>query len=220
MMKLFLEKYKVWFEEAALGSHLEYSLRYNPKYYKYSRRVILVTFFTVSWLVFSFPFQANATVIESESDSLINQDTTYRQSVENAQSLTVGDVSPQVVSRDVITAVAAPTPANPNIIVPSGPVGTPTDAQAYAHSLVADENEWACLYQLWARESGWRVEANNQGSGAYGIPQALPGSKMASVGDDWQTNYETQIKWGLGYVNGRYGTPCGAWAHSEDVGWY
>ena len=66
---------------------------------------------------------------------------------------------------------------------------------------------------------GWRVNAANS-SGAYGIPQALPGSKMASAGADWQTNPATQIAWGLGYIAGRYGTPCGAWDHSESNGWY
>ena len=64
------------------------------------------------------------------------------------------------------------------------------------------------------------MNAYNASSGAYGIPQALPGSKMATAGADWETNAATQIEWGLGYVQGRYGTPCGAWAHSQDVGWY
>ena len=62
--------------------------------------------------------------------------------------------------------------------------------------------------------------ATSASSGAYGIPQALPGSKMATAGADWETNAGTQIEWGLGYIQGRYATPCGAWAHSQDVGWY
>ena len=69
------------------------------------------------------------------------------------------------------------------------------------------------------RESGWRYNAENA-SGAYGIPQALPGSKMASAGPDWQTNPTTQIKWGLGYIKGRYGSPCQAWAAWQAQGWY
>jgi hypothetical protein len=81
-------------------------------------------------------------------------------------------------------------------------------------------DQFPCLDKLWKRESGWNYKALNSGSGAYGIPQALPGSKMASVADDWKTNPATQIKWGLGYIEGRYNTPCGAWNHSEDVGWY
>ena len=82
------------------------------------------------------------------------------------------------------------------------------------------EGQYSCLYSLWQRESNWNVYAQNSSSGAYGIPQALPGSKMATHGGDWQTNPVTQISWGLDYIAGRYGTPCGAWGHSEQVGWY
>ncbi|MEU4378959.1 lytic transglycosylase domain-containing protein [Micromonospora echinofusca] len=81
-------------------------------------------------------------------------------------------------------------------------------------------DQFPCLNKLWDKESGWNHKARNPSSGAYGIPQALPGSKMGSVADDWQTNPTTQIKWGLGYIEGRYGSPCKAWAHSQDVGWY
>lgn len=83
-----------------------------------------------------------------------------------------------------------------------------------------DETQFACLDALWTRESNWRVNAENKKSGAYGIPQALPGSKMASVGDDWRTNPATQIAWGLGYISNRYGTPCDAWAFFQARGWY
>jgi len=80
--------------------------------------------------------------------------------------------------------------------------------------------QFTCLDKLWARESGWNHRARNNSSGAYGIPQALPGPKMKSAGADWETNPATQIKWGMGYIKGRYGTPCKAWEHSENVGWY
>lgn len=83
-----------------------------------------------------------------------------------------------------------------------------------------DETQFACLDELWKRESGWRVNASNSSSGAYGIPQALPGSKMASAGSDWQTNPATQITWGLGYIANRYGTPCDAWAFFQSKHWY
>jgi hypothetical protein len=81
-------------------------------------------------------------------------------------------------------------------------------------------DQFPCLDKLWKKESGWNYKALNSGSGAYGIPQALPGDKMASEGSDWKTNPATQIKWGLGYIKGRYDTPCGAWSHSQNVGWY
>ncbi len=82
------------------------------------------------------------------------------------------------------------------------------------------DGEWGCLEKLWMKESGWNERAMNRYSGAYGIPQSLPGSKMAAAGADWQTNAATQIKWGLDYIAGRYKSPCGAWAHSQRVGWY
>ena len=100
----------------------------------------------------------------------------------------------------------------------------PGSAQEIAKGMVAargwGDDQFACLVSLWNAESGWRVNAGNQSSGAYGIPQALPGSKMASAGADWQTNPATQITWGLGYISGRYGTPCAAYAKHESSGWY
>jgi hypothetical protein len=82
------------------------------------------------------------------------------------------------------------------------------------------ETEVKCLVKLWTRESQFNHKADNKYSSAFGIPQALPGSKMASAGKDWRTNPKTQIKWGLGYIDGRYETPCEAWEHSERKGWY
>jgi hypothetical protein len=81
-------------------------------------------------------------------------------------------------------------------------------------------DQFPCLEKLWNHESGWNAKAENKGSGAYGIPQALPGSKMSSVADDWRVNPATQIKWGLGYVKGRYQSPCGAWSHFQSAGNY
>jgi hypothetical protein len=118
-------------------------------------------------------------------------------------------------------AVKAPTAAS----APAVNVNVdPASAQGIARSIMAASYGWgddqfACLVSLWSKESGWRVNAAND-SGAYGIPQALPGSKMALAGADWQTNPATQIAWGLGYIAGRYGNACGAWSHSQSVGWY
>ena len=80
--------------------------------------------------------------------------------------------------------------------------------------------QFSCLAALWGQESGWHVSAENPSSGAYGIPQALPGSKMATAGPDWQSDPATQIGWGLGYIRAAYGSPCAAWDHEEAAGWY
>jgi hypothetical protein len=81
-------------------------------------------------------------------------------------------------------------------------------------------DQFPCLNKLWNKESGWNARAENKSSGAYGIPQAYPGSKMSSAGSDWKTNPATQIKWGLSYIGGKYHNPCGAWARSESTGSY
>ena len=102
--------------------------------------------------------------------------------------------------------------------------GTKAEYQAYAKERCLaygwSESDFNCLVKLWNRESGWRVSACNRSSGAYGIPQALPASKMASAGSDYLTNYKTQINWGLNYIKSRYGTPTAAWNHSQSKGWY
>ena len=100
----------------------------------------------------------------------------------------------------------------------------PNTAQSIAYHLMASFGfspalYFGCLLDLWNRESGWVYDAENA-SGAYGIPQALPGSKMASAGPDWQTNPATQIAWGLGYIKQLYGNPCGAWSFEEANGYY
>jgi hypothetical protein len=101
------------------------------------------------------------------------------------------------------------------------PSGTPREM---ARTLVLqrgwDDAQFTCLDQLWSRESGWNPDATNAASDAYGIPQALPGSRMAAAGSDWQTNPLTQIRWGLDYIAASYGTPCGALEHSDATGYY
>jgi len=135
-------------------------------------------------------------------------------------------------SRLIPSPKPTPTPPPP----PPAPAGTPYPSytplpprqtvvavsgspRAYAESLVG-ASQFACLDPLWSRESGWNTYAQNPSSGAYGIPQALPGSKMASAGPDWATNPDTQVRWGIGYVDATYGSPCGAWAHEQADGWY
>ncbi len=98
-------------------------------------------------------------------------------------------------------------------------------AKATAASLAASQYGWgadqfSCLDSLWTKESGWNYQAYTPSSGATGIPQSLPGSKMATAGADWQTNATTQIQWGLGYIAAAYGSPCAAWSHSVATDWY
>jgi hypothetical protein len=102
---------------------------------------------------------------------------------------------------------------------------TVAGAQATAQRLAASDYGWgadqfSCLVSLWTKESGWNYQAYNANGGATGIPQALPGSKMASAGSDWATNASTQVAWGLDYIDRAYGSPCGAWSHSQAVNWY
>lgn len=105
-----------------------------------------------------------------------------------------------------------------------GAPGNPSKNAQLARTMAAKKGwtgtQWNDLYALWTRESNFRTNATNSSSGAYGIPQSLPGSKMASAGPDWRTNPATQIAWGLSYIAGRYKNPAGAWAHEESMGWY
>jgi hypothetical protein len=124
------------------------------------------------------------------------------------------------------TLAARPTvapQATPTAAVQAAPV-TSGSAQQIAEQTLSQygwsSDQFSCLEPLWAHESGWSVTAENPGSGAYGIPQAMPGSEMASAGANWQTDAATQIRWGLTYIKDRYGSPCGAWAHEESDGWY
>ena len=100
----------------------------------------------------------------------------------------------------------------------------PGSSRAIAQQMLSERGfgngQWSCLDDLWQKESGWDHTADNPSSSAYGIPQSLPGSKMASAGSDWETNPATQISWGLGYIESRYGSPCAAWEHSVSNNWY
>jgi hypothetical protein len=135
-----------------------------------------------------------------------------------------------VVSRSFDRRAAADPAKKAALSVSEGPAVTHTvdiaqgDPREIARALLPQfgfsADEFGCLDSLWTRESGWNPSADNPSSSAYGIPQALPGSKMASAGADWATNPVTQITWGLGYIRDRYGSPCGAWAHSESSGFY
>jgi hypothetical protein len=145
----------------------------------------------------------------------------------DVQSLAVEGEYAHGAGRDGFTVsepMVVASPASSGSSAPAAGVPDPGTAQAIAYGMLQSmgmgDDQYNCLVALWNRESHWNVYAYNASSGAYGIPQSLPGDKMASAGADWATNPATQITWGLGYISSRYGTPCGAWAHSEEVGWY
>ncbi len=98
------------------------------------------------------------------------------------------------------------------------------DPRTIAKTLLAQQgfgaDQFSCLDSIYSQESGWNVHAANPSSSAYGIPQALPGSKMATAGPNWENDAATQIKWGIGYIKGRYGSPCSAWGFKQSNGWY
>ncbi len=133
---------------------------------------------------------------------------------------------PKVAARPTVQAAAAggSTVATGNSPVVNLPPPNPGTAQRIAYNMLsqfgwAPSTYYSCLDNIWSRESGWNYLAQNA-SGAFGIPQALPGSKMASAGADWATNPATQIQWGLGYIQGRYGDPCQAWTFWQGNGFY
>jgi hypothetical protein len=181
---------------------------------------------------------AFSSLLNSKSLALLEQE---RQNliVLTAASKTLSTAStPQMVSPSkVMQSMAAASGATSGAASTSGSSGggstniappaslpDPGTAKRTAYDMLPSfgfnqTTQYDCLVSLWTQESGWRYNAENA-SGAYGIPQALPGSKMASAGSDWQTNPATQIKWGLGYISTVYGTPCTAWGHEEADGWY
>jgi hypothetical protein len=177
--------------------------------------------FNVAQAVEAVPGSHTMALLETEREQLI--------AMTDAANTKILVAKPQLASPSEVAA------ANPGTGTGTGTGGggivyvtsTPPDpntAQSTAYSLLASfgfspQTYFGCLLDLWNRESGWRYDAENA-SGAYGIPQALPGSKMASAGADWQTDPATQIKWGLGYIKAIYGNPCGAWSFEEANGYY
>ena len=101
---------------------------------------------------------------------------------------------------------------------------TKADPKTLARALMPlyglSSSQFSCVDNIWEHESRWNVHADNPYSSAYGIPQALPGSKMSSAGPDWENSAETQIRWGLNYIKERYGSACSAWSYKQSHGWY
>ncbi|MBO7936017.1 aggregation-promoting factor C-terminal-like domain-containing protein [Streptomyces antibioticus] len=125
--------------------------------------------------------------------------------------------------KKAVTAVAL-VAASAGIAMTAAPAhaasSSASSAQAIAHKMIPDAAQYKAFSNIVSHESGWNVKATNSSSGAYGLVQALPASKMASAGSDWKTNPATQIKWGLDYMNSRYGSPVAAWNFWQTHGWY
>lgn len=209
----------------------------------WSRRRRLVSVFAVfatAAFAGAYVLPLTATTQRAEAAEL-DPVSLYASSIQNAQNYIAAATEEDDLGRDgmnftvYVKPKPTPTPTPPTASGSSSSSGSsgwrppfvspnPGSAQAIAYEMVTargwGDDQFACLVALWKKESGWRVNAYNASSGAYGIPQALPGRKMASAGADWETNPATQIAWGLGYIKGRYGTPCGAWDHSQRKGWY
>jgi hypothetical protein len=130
----------------------------------------------------------------------------------------------RIASPKKVLTTAAVAAAATGMVLAASPAQAATtstsSAQSIAHKMIPDASQYTAFSKIVEHESGWNVKATNSSSGAYGLVQALPGSKMASKGSDWKTNPETQIKWGLDYMNSRYGSPAGAWNFWQANGWY
>lgn len=157
--------------------------------------------------------------LRANRDYLTDQHQTVLGMAAPARVVQAPKPKPTVAAPAPAAATQQPQPAAPPAAAPA-PSGSPQQiAMGMLASYGWSSGQFSCLQPLWQRESGWNVYAANP-DGAYGIPQALPGSKMATAGADWQTNAATQIRWGLSYIQSRYGSPCAAWAHSQATGWY
>ncbi|CAI7652249.1 unnamed protein product [Penicillium discolor] len=151
---------------------------------------------------------------EAETEKVVTATADLQEAFTAAQEKKAAEDAARAAEEQAAAAAAALAAAN-----------TPDGARATARQMMADRYGWggdqfSCLNSLWNKESGWNYQAYNNDGGATGIPQALPGSKMATAGADWQTNAATQIAWGLKYIADAYGAPCSAWGHSQAMNWY
>ena len=175
----------------------------------------------------ALPQNNSVALLEQERQTLIDMSSAVRTLSVVAKPATVNpsDMAAATQTASSGTSGSSSTSTGGGVTTVSAPAPDPGTAQSIAYNMLpsfgfSQSSQWGCLLNIWNRESGWNYQAENPYSGAYGIPQALPGDKMASAGADWQTNPATQIKWGLGYIQSIYGTPCGAWNFELANGYY
>jgi hypothetical protein len=172
----------------------------------------------------ALPQNNSVALLEQERTTLIDMSSAVRTLSVAAKPATVS-ASDMAAATQTASSGTSSTSTGGGVTTVSAPAPDPGTAQSIAYNMLpsfgfSQSSQWGCLLNIWNRESGWNYLAENPYSGAYGIPQALPGDKMASAGADWQTNPATQIKWGLGYIQSIYGTPCGAWNFELANGYY
>jgi len=171
-----------------------------------SNRALRFTFITLTVLT---AVTANSTPVEAQSEPRIIQPRTAKPRIyEGSWHAPVIKTRTWTTSAQPVIKAMPPKTRNKGIAL------NQVVQRAWSYQ------EFQCLDNLWTRESNWNHHAYNSSSGAYGIPQALPGGKMRGAGPDWKSNPETQIRWGLAYIKGRYGRPCGAWGHFRSHNWY
>ncbi len=175
------------------------------------------------------PTIASGTEIIKKSGKPGRVNVTYQVKFVDGTEVSRSEIS-RVVTREPVDAVVIRGTGDPTLLLKAlraaeGETGTKSGNKEYAKLWINQEYGWgkeqfSCLETLWFRESNWNHKATNPTSGAYGIPQSLPGTKMATFGSDWKTNPATQIKWGASYIEDRYGTPCEALDFFYDRNWY
>lgn len=200
------------------------SQAYNPITEKTIVEVQSIPFETVTKNVANGASETKDQVLQEDREG--KKEVTYRVKYQNDVEIERTEVSSVVLEEPVnkIVQVRAKQTTSRSSSGRTYISGSVAEYQAYARARCSaygwSTADFNCLVALWNKESKWNPNAYNSGSGAYGIPQALPASKMATAGTDYRTNYKTQINWGLSYISSRYGSPSAAWSHSKSTGWY
>lgn len=200
------------------------SQAYNPITEKTIVEVQSIPFETVTKNVANGASETKDQVLQEGREG--KKEVTYRVKYQNDVEIERTEVSSVVLEEPVnkIVQVRAKQTTSRSSSGRTYISGSVAEYQAYARARCSaygwSTADFNCLVALWNKESKWNPNAYNSGSGAYGIPQALPASKMATAGTDYRTNYKTQINWGLSYISSKYGSPSEAWSNSKSTGWY
>ena len=200
------------------------SQAYNPITEKTIVEVQSIPFETVTKNVANGASETKDQVLQEGKEG--KKEVTYRVKYQNHVQIERTEISSVVLEEPVnkIVQVRAKQTTSRSSSSRTYISGSVAEYQAYARARCSaygwSSADFNCLVALWNKESKWNPNAYNASSGAYGIPQALPASKMATAGTDYRTNYKTQINWGLSYISSRYGSPSAAWSHSKSTGWY